>query len=84
MHLVVPGAVAHLFHIHCALNQEGVERAWLPSDFHQELALQAASRLTHLAEIVRWEPTHLGFCGALGLVAGGVWLEPARTDQNLV
>ena len=48
------------------------------------LALQAASRPTHLAEIVHREPTHLGFCDTSGLGAGGVWLDPVRTGQNLV
>ena len=58
MHLAVPGAVAHLFHIQRALNQGGVDQAWLSPDFHQELAdwkvlaLQAASQPTHLAEII--------------------------------
>ena len=90
MHLAVPGAVAHLFHIQRALNQGGLDRAWLSPAFHRELsdwkalALQAASWPTHLAEIVRWEPTHLGFFDASGLGAGGVWLDPARTGQNLV
>ena len=75
-HLAVPGAVAHLFHIQRALNQGGVDQAWLSPDFHWELAdwkvlaLQAASQPTHLAEIVRREPTHLGFCDASGLGAG--------------
>ena len=78
VHLVVPGAVAHLFHIQRALNQGGVDQAWLSPDFHRELAdwkvlaLQAASQPTHLAEIVRREPTHLGFCDASGLGAGGM------------
>ena len=90
MHLVVPKAVARLFHIQQALNQGGVDQEWLSPDFHQELAnwkvlaLQAASRPTHQAEIVRREPTPLGFCDALGLGAGGVWLDPARIGQNLV
>ena len=67
MHLTVPGAVAHLFYVQRALNQGGVDRAWQSPDFHQELAdwkvlaLQAESRPRHLAEIVRQEPTHLGF-----------------------
>ena len=58
MHLVVPGAVAHLFHIQRALNQVEMDRVWLSPDFHRyltywkALTLQAASRLTHLAEIV--------------------------------
>ena len=90
MHLTVPGAVAHLFHVQRALNQGGVDRAWLSTDFHRKLAdwkvlaLQAAYQPTHLTEIVRREPTHLGFCDASGLGAGGVWLDPARTGQHLV
>ena len=47
-------------------------------------ALQEASRPTHLAEIVRREPTHLGFCDAYGLGVGGVWIDPARTGHNMV
>ena len=55
MHLAVPGAVVHLFHIQCALNQGGVEWVWLSPAFHRKLsdwkalALQAVSRPTHLA-----------------------------------
>ena len=70
VHLAVSGAVVHLSHIQSALNQGRVDRAWLSPDFHRELAdwkalaLQAASRPTHLAGIIRWEPTHLGFCDA--------------------
>ena len=79
MHLAVPGAVAHLYHIQRALSQAGTDRAWLSPDFHQEiadwttLAAQTADRPTHLANIVWREPTHLGFCDASGLRAGGVW-----------
>ena len=55
MHLVVPRAVFHLFHIQHALNQEGVDWAWLYPAFHRKLAywktlaLPVASRPTHLA-----------------------------------
>ena len=90
MHLTVPGAVAHLLHIQRAPNKGGVERAWIYPAFHcnladwKALALQAASRPTHLAEIIRREPTHLGFCDASGLGARGVWLDPAGTGHNLV
>ena len=38
MNLAVPGAVAHRFHIQRALNQEGVDRAWLSPAVHRELA----------------------------------------------
>ena len=89
MHLEVPGAVAHFFHIQRALNQGGVNQAWLSPEFDRKLAnwkvlaLQAASRPMHLSEIVRWETTHLGFCDASGLGLGGMWLDPAMTGQNL-
>ena len=55
MHLAVPEAVAHIFHIQCALNQGGVDQARLSPAFHckisdwKALALQAASQPTHLA-----------------------------------
>ena len=67
MHLAVPGAVAYLYHIQCALAQAGADRAWLSPVFHCEivyckmLADQTAGRPTHLAKIVCREPTHLGF-----------------------
>ena len=76
MNLAVPGAVAHLFHIQRALNQGGVDQVWISPPFHRELAywkalaLQAASSQTHLSEIIRREPTHLGFCDKSGLGAG--------------
>ena len=55
MHLAVPEAVAHIFHIQCALIQGGADWAWLSPAFHSDLAdrkalaLQAPSRPTHLA-----------------------------------
>ena len=83
MHLAVPGAVAHLYHIQCVLAQVGADRAWLSPYFHREiadwriLAEKTADRPTHLTEIVRNEPTYLGFCDNSGLGTGGVWLYPA-------
>ena len=90
MHLAVPGEVAHLFYIQCALNHGGVERACLLPEFHFKisdwrlLVLQAAARPTHLSEIVRRKPTHLGFYNASGLGEGEFWLDPYRTGHNLV
>ena len=90
MHLAVPGAVGGLFHIQRVLNQGGVDRAWISLAFHCKLAdwkalvLQAASRPTHLAEIVRWELTHLGLCDISGLGAGGAWLDQDGMVNNLV
>ena len=37
MHLVVPGAVAHLYHIQSKLTQVGADRAWLYPEFHHEI-----------------------------------------------
>ena len=78
MHLAVPGAVTHLYYIQCALFQAGTDRAWLSPEFHHEitewkrLADETADRPTHIAEIVRREPTHLGFCNTSGLGSGGL------------
>ena len=90
IHLVVLGVVAHLYHIQRVLSQAGMDRAWLYPDFHREiadwnmLADQTSNRPTHLDEIVRHEPTHLGFCNASGLGAGGVWIDPSHLGKYLV
>ena len=46
--------------------------------------MQTEARPTHLANIFRRKPTHLGFCSALVLGAGGVWLDPSRSSRNLL
>ena len=90
MHLAVPGEVGGFFHIQRALNQGGVDRAWISLDFHlklfdwKALFLQAAFRTTYLAEIFRWELTYLGFCDMSGLGVGGAWLHPDWMVNNLV
>ena len=90
MHLSVPGLVEHFYHIQCVLSQRGVYRSWMLLAFHcditdwRALAVQISARPTHLADIVRREPTHLGLCNASGLGAGDVWLDPARFGRNLV
>ena len=35
VHLVVPGVIAHLYHIQRAMTQGGEDRAWLLPYFHQ-------------------------------------------------
>ena len=90
IHLAVPGAVAHLFHIKRALNQGGVDRACLSPEFHckledwKALALQVASPLTHLAEIVCRKPTHMEFYDASGLGVGGLSIDLDGTGHNMV
>ena len=67
MHLVLPEAVAHLYHIQRALSQGGLDVAYLSPAFHRliskwrTLAVQTESRPTHMAKIICREPTHLGF-----------------------
>ena len=78
MHLEVPVIVAHLYHIQRALAQAGEDKAWLSPDFHHNMAdwrmfsEKTVERTTHMAEIFRRKPTHLGFCDASGLGARGV------------
>ena len=38
IHLAVPGAVAHIYHIQHVLTQAEVDRAWLFPYFHREIA----------------------------------------------
>ena len=90
MHLAVPGEVAHLYNTQRALAQGGEDRAWLSPDFHQEmdnlktLVAQTVARPTHLVEIARQYPTHLGFCDASGIGAGCVCLDPPRSGSSIV
>ena len=62
----------------------------MSSDFHCEIANRntledkTSDQPTHLAEIVRREPTHLGFCDASRLGAGVVWLDTSHLGQDLV
>ena len=90
MHLAVPVAVAHLYHIQHALAQAKTYRERLSPAFHRKiadwkmLADQTADQPTHLAEIVRYELTHMGFCGASGLGAGGVWLYSSFSGKDMM
>ena len=90
MHLSVIGAVAHIYHIQRALAQAGADRSWLSPDSHRDvadwriLAEQTADPSTHLAEIVRRKPTHMGFCNASGLRAGGIWIDLSCSGKDLV
>ena len=54
MHLALPGAVAHLFHIQYVLNQGGVDWAWLSTVFHYELSNWKA-----LTFQVEYRPKHM-------------------------
>ena len=54
VHLVVPGAAAHFYHIQCTLKQVDEDRAWILPKFYQEiddwetLVAKTVARPTHL------------------------------------
>ena len=79
-----------VYHIQIALAQGGEERAWLSSEFYQEindwktLVAQTVAHTNHLVGIVRRDPNHLGFCDASGIGEGDVWLDPSRAVPILV
>ena len=90
MHLVVTGAVEHLYRIQRALDQAGEDRAWLSPELHckiaewRMLAEQIANQTTHLTKIIRREPTHLGLCNASVLRTRGVCIYPSCSGKDLV
>ena len=85
--LAVPRAVAHIY---SALTKGGKYRAWLLADLHREisdwsaLVAQTVARSTHLAQIARREPTHLGLYEASGIGARGVWLNLSGSGTSHV
>ena len=48
----------------------------------QRLSTNSLARPRFLAEVVRRLPTDLGFCDALGIGAGGVWIDPDGTGKK--
>ena len=91
MHLAVPGAIGHFYHLQKALTTAGSgRRAYLTAGFHRDIAHwtqlteDVLSRPTALAEVVHRLPTNMGFCDASGLGAGGVWLDPNNDGQSFV
>ena len=71
MHLVAPASVSQLYHLQSVLAQDGMDWAWQTPEFNREIANwrplvdQTSAWSTPLKEIVRSEPTHLGFIYAV-------------------
>ena len=91
MHLAVPGTIGHFFFIQEALTKAGTaSKAYLSKAFHREIAhwqrliTDSLARPRFLAEVVCRLSTALGFCDALGVGAGGVWINPDVTGKNFV
>ena len=77
MHLVIPGAIGHFYHIQKALTHASPKMAYLSNDFHADIAHwrtlhSMATRSTYMVEIVQRIPTDFGFTDASGQSAGGV------------
>ena len=90
MHLAAPGAVAHLYRIHCALAQGGMDRTWISPAFYQKIAdwhaltAQIEDRPMYLAEIVFREATCMGFLNALSLRARYMCIDTSKYGRCLV
>ena len=86
MYLKAPEAVAYLYHI----PRGELYRAWFLQAFRQEIAdwrtlvAKLITWSTHLAEIVRREPTHMRFYNASIPRAAGMWLNPSSSSYSLV
>ena len=82
MHLAIPGAIGHFYHIQMALTKANRRTTYLSKDFHRDIAhwrllcSRMKQRPTYLAEIVQRLPTDLGYTDASGIGGGGVWLNP--------
>ena len=91
MHLEVPGAIGYFLYIQEALTKAGTaSKAYLSKLFHweiahwQRLSTDLLARPRFLAEVVPCLPTDLGFCDALGIGAGGVWIDHNVSGKNFV
>ena len=78
MHLAIPVAIGHFYHIQMALTKANRRTAYLSKDFHRDVAhwrllcSRMKQRPTYLAEIVQRLPTDLGYTDVSGSGAGGV------------
>ena len=91
MHLVVSGAIRNFFYIQEALTKAGTgTKAYLSKEFHQgishcqRLCKGLLDRSQLLAEVVQLLPAALGLYEALGLGAGGFWIDPDGTGATFV
>ena len=90
MHLAIPSAIGHFYHIQMALTTENRKTAYLPTAFHQDvthwqlLCNRMKLRPTYLVEIVQRLPTNLGYTDASYLGGGGVWLDPNGDGTHFV
>ena len=90
MHLAIPSAISHFYHIQRALTTANCKTAYLSTAFHQDivhwqlLCNRMKLRTTYIAEIVQRLPTDLGFADVLGLGGGDVWLDPNGNGTHFV
>ena len=90
MHLAIPSAIGHFYHIQMALTKANRKTVYLSMAFHQDVVhwqlLCNCMKLcpTYLAEIFQRLPTNLGYTDASGLGGDGVWLDPNGDGTYLI
>ena len=91
MHLAVPGAIGHFFFIQGTNTKAGTaSKAYLSNAFRREFAhwqrrsTDSLAQPRFFAEVVHCLLTALGFCGASGVGAGGVWIDTDGTGKNFI
>ena len=91
MHITVPGAIGHFYHLQLTLVRVGTgRRANLSKGFHRyvfhwrPLFWDALNRQTFLEKVFQHLTNSLKFCDASGLGAGSVWIDPNGDESRFV
>ena len=90
IHLTIPGAIGHFYHIYMAQTKSNSNTAYLSNDFHlniihlKTLCARMKTCPTNFVEIVQRLLADLGYANASWLGDGGVWLDPNYGGTNFV
>ena len=91
MHMSVPGAIGHFYHIQLALTCVVTRRCdYLSKGIHQDvlhwrkLCRDVLNQPTFLVEVVQRLPTVFGFCNSLVLGSGGVCIDTNGEGSSFV
>ena len=93
MHLAIPGAMGHFYHLQMALtaaSQASCATAYLSKGFNrgvpfwQSLCVDMGSQPTLFAEIFQRLATDVGYTDASGIGCVGVCINPNKDDSHYV
>ena len=93
MHLAIPGAVGHFYHLQMnltAANHASRATSYLSKQIHRgvkfwkSLCADMGSRPTYLAYIVQLLATDVGYTNTLVIRCGGVWIYPNEDGVHYV